>query len=97
MSEVDSDSNDEDFDVDEWIASKHISEAGEKKLALHEVIDEESLLILSEEDVYSIKLAAADRAKFVLGLKHFRAAKNPPKKLEEEPVSTIHQDPITHR
>ena len=57
--------NDVEFDIKKWLSETRISDAGVKKLFLHEVRDFESLILMSHADIASIKLATADRAKFL--------------------------------
>ena len=59
---------DDDFDFKLWLLDTHISESGLKKLLTNQVIDRESLEVLSKDDILQMKLAVADRAKFVEGL-----------------------------
>jgi hypothetical protein len=57
--------NEQEFDINVWFKQAKISETGVKKLRQHEVQDIESLLLMTPSDIGSIKLAAADKAKFV--------------------------------
>jgi hypothetical protein len=54
----------DDFDIKLWLLETHISEPGLKKLALNAVDDLESLQLMSLENISSMRLAAADSAKF---------------------------------
>ena len=57
-------SHDGEFDFDLWLAGTQISDAGLKKLKAQAVVDEKSLYLMTRNDVLSMKLAAADRAKY---------------------------------
>jgi hypothetical protein len=79
-----------EFNIKDWLVQTKISEPGLKKLRLHEVRDLESLLLLSTSDIGAIKLATADKAKFVHGLKALFPKKIP--ELEDDtgfPVKKI--------
>ena len=69
--------NNSEFDFNLWLLETHISDKGLTKLAAHEVKDRESLLVLTEDDVKELKLATADRAKFLTALAEFRGTKPP--------------------
>jgi hypothetical protein len=68
---------DTEFDIKAWYVNSRISASGLKKLLLHEVKDVQSLLLMSPSDVASMKLAAADKAKFVNAVDAIRPKKIP--------------------
>jgi len=68
---------DKEFDIKAWFVDSRISDAGLKKLLQHEVRDIQSLLLMSSSDVSSMKLAAADKAKFVCAVDALRPKKLP--------------------
>jgi hypothetical protein len=69
--------NNGDFDFRLWLLETHISDKGLAKLATHEVKDSESLLALTDNDVKEMKLATADRAKFLKSLHEFLGKDSP--------------------
>jgi hypothetical protein len=88
MSEHGNENEDEvEFSITKWYADSHISVAGLKKLQSHEVKDLESLLLMTDRDISSIKLAAADRAKFDKSVSLLRGAEKlpPPPPPEGDP------------
>jgi hypothetical protein len=71
-SEHESDHEEAVFSVIEWFQSTKISVVGQRKLRDNQVNDKESLLLMSDHDISSIKLAAADRAKLESGISKLR-------------------------
>ena len=56
---------DDDFDATLWLAGTKITEAGLKKLKCNDIIDKESIISLSGEDVLALRLSIGDKVKFV--------------------------------
>jgi hypothetical protein len=59
----------DEFDIKLWVLETHISDAGLKKLANNAVEDFQSLQLMTVENIASMKLAAADSAKFFHALR----------------------------
>jgi len=82
-----SDTEYDDFNIQEWFTKLKISATGIKKLLANEVKDRESLMYMRENDVNAIKLGAADRGKLAFAILEFRV-KSP----EEGTVTVEHTE-----
>jgi len=67
--------SEDSFNFAEWITASKLTEPGRKKLVSNALVDFESLVYLTDEDVLDIRLALGDRIKF---MRHLNVLKGKP-------------------
>jgi hypothetical protein len=60
------------FNFAEWVTTSKLTEPGRKKLVTNALVDFESLIYLTDEEVLDIRLALGDRIKFTRHLNVFK-------------------------
>jgi hypothetical protein len=74
----------EDFSMDKWMYELGISDGGKKKLETAEIRDEQSIILLDEITLLTVKLALGDFVKFRRGQVDLRLKLDKPPKLAKD-------------
>jgi hypothetical protein len=77
-------SDDGEFDMLEWINLTKLSESGAKKLDTAQILDLETLLLVREGDIDSLRLSFADALRFREGIARLHAVSDIPPKLVDD-------------